>query len=143
MKMSRLTIAARSAQGLIFVAAPTAAALHLGPQPALPPEAAAFSRALAATGYMLPLLWSCEIAAGGLLLAGFMVPLALVMLAPVIVNIFAFHLFLAPGAMPGAIVVGALEIYLAWQYRAAFRPLLSVTSEQGAAQESKFRVQAA
>jgi hypothetical protein len=72
-----------------------------------------------------------------------MVPLALVLLAPVIVNIVAFHLFLAPAAMPPAIVVSALEIYTAWQYRAAFRPLFRGAPGQMATETSKFRVQAA
>src|SRR5215472_2504786 len=129
MKTGKPTIALRSILGLIFVAAPLSAALHLAPEPALPPGAAAFSKALAATGYMLPLLWSTEIAAGLLLLRGILVPFALVLLAPVIVNIGAFHVFLAPGAMPGAIVVGALEIFMAWQYRAAFGPLFAAARQ--------------
>ena len=142
MKTSRLTIVLRTALGLIFVASPLAAALRLA-EPKLPPGAAAFSVALAATGYMLPLLWSTEIAGGILLLSARMVPLALVLLAPVIVNIVAFHLFLAPGAMPGAIVVSALEIYMAWQYRAAFGPLFRAPAVNPAAETSKLRVQAA
>jgi uncharacterized membrane protein YphA (DoxX/SURF4 family) len=143
MKTSRLTIVLRSVLGLIFVAGPLAAALHLAPEPELPPGAAAFMGALAATGYMLPLLWTTEIAGGVLLLSGLLVPFALVMLAPVIVNIVAFHLFLAPAAIPPAIVVSALEIYMAWQYRAAFRPLFRAAAVQPATETSKFRVQAA
>jgi hypothetical protein len=72
---------------------------------------------------MLPLLWGTEIIAGILLLAGVLVPLALVLLAPVIVNIAAFHVFLAPGAIQPAIVVSALELFLGWKYRSAFGPL--------------------
>ncbi len=143
MNTSRLTIVLRSVLGLIFVAGPLAAALHLAPEPELPPGAAAFMSALAATGYMLPLLWTTEIAAGVLLLAGLLVPFALVLLAPVIANIVAFHLFLAPAAMPPAVVVSALEIFVAWQYRAAFRPLFRAAPGQPVTETSKFRVQAA
>ncbi|HEY2106485.1 MAG TPA: hypothetical protein VGH29_11905 [Candidatus Binataceae bacterium] len=143
MKTSRLTIVLRSALGLIFVAGPLASAMRLAPEPQLPPGAAAFTGALAATGYMLPLLWSAEIAGGVLLLTGLLVPFALVLLAPVIVNIVAFHLFLAPSAMPTAIVVSVLEIYMAWQYRAAFGPLFRTAAAQPAAETGKFRVQAA
>jgi hypothetical protein len=51
------------------------------------------------------------------------VPFALVILAPVIVNILCFHIFLSPDLLPLAIVVTAIELFLAWYYRAAFAPL--------------------
>ncbi len=51
-----------------------------------------------------------------------MVPFALVLLAPVIVNIFMFHFFLAPAGLPIALVVVAFEVILAWMHRDAFAP---------------------
>ena len=63
---------------------------------------------------------------GSALLTGRFVPLALTVLAPIIVNIVAMHLFLpSSGAELSltALVIG-LEVFLAWSYRAAFRPLL-------------------
>jgi putative oxidoreductase len=120
---SKITTVFRSVLGFIFVAGPMAGAFHLAPQPVLPPAAAAFTGALAGTGYMLPLLLSTEVVSGILLLSGFMVPLALVMLAPVIVNIDAFHLFLNPGGSMPAIIVTVLELLLAWRYRRSFEPL--------------------
>jgi hypothetical protein len=79
---------------------------------------------LAASGYFFPLLKLTEIAAGLLLLSGRFVPLALTVLAPIIVNIVAFHAFLAPGGIGIALFVLALELYLAWSYRDAFRSVL-------------------
>jgi uncharacterized membrane protein YphA (DoxX/SURF4 family) len=118
----RLTIVLRSLLGLIFVAAPAAAIFHTV-EPALPTQAAAFTAALAKTGYMMPLLWSTEIVAGLMLLSGILVPIALLLLAPVVVNIALFHALLAPaGAGPAAVVIG-LQIFLAWEYRRAFEPL--------------------
>jgi uncharacterized membrane protein YphA (DoxX/SURF4 family) len=97
--------------------------------PAPPPESMpaslqAFAGGLAATGYMFPLIKGTEVAAGLLLLANRFVPLALTILAPVLVNIVALHTFLTP---PNAValVLLALEIYLAWCYRGAFRPMLA------------------
>ena len=58
-----------------------------------------------------------------MLLAGVLVPFALTLLAPIIVNIVGFHLFLAPAGMPLALLVLALELHLAWVNRAAFAPL--------------------
>ena len=42
-----------------------------------------------------------------------------------IVNIVGFHLFVAPNGLGLALVVAALELFLAWAHRDAFRPLLS------------------
>lgn len=81
----KLTIVLRSLLGLIFVAAPAAAIFH-AVEPALPTQAAAFTAALAKTGYMMPLLWSTEIVAGLMLLSGILVPIALLLLAPVVVK---------------------------------------------------------
>ena len=131
MKFSKTTITLRSILGLIFVIAPLVTAFQLAPEPAMPPAAGAFVGALAATRYMLPLLWSTEIAAGLLLLSGFMAPLGLLLLAPIIVNIAAFHVFLSPGAMPGAIIVTVLELALAWQYRRSFELLFRQAATEG------------
>jgi hypothetical protein len=55
------------------------------------------------------------------------VPFALTILAPVIVNIIAFHIFLSPvpSQIVIAMVVTLLAAFLAWQYREAFAPLFS------------------
>ncbi|HVV02536.1 MAG TPA: hypothetical protein VHH88_14300 [Verrucomicrobiae bacterium] len=76
------------------------------------------------TGYLMQLVSGTQLVAGLLLLANRFVPLALVILMPIFVNIIAFHLFLQPaGLAPGAVLL-VLELYLAWSYRAAFKPLL-------------------
>jgi hypothetical protein len=84
-----------------------------------------FFGALFKTGYFLPLLATTEVISGVLLLTGMMVPFALVLLAPVIVNVFMFHLFLAPDGLPVAIVIVVLEVVLAWMHSDAFAPLFS------------------
>jgi uncharacterized membrane protein YphA (DoxX/SURF4 family) len=118
-----LPTASRLLLGLIFVVFGLNGFLHFIPQPPAPPAAMAFGTALMQSGYLFPLLKSVEIAAGLMLLAGVLVPFALTVLAPIIVNVVAFHLFLAPGGMPIAVVVLAAELHLAWVHRAAFAPL--------------------
>jgi hypothetical protein len=86
--------------------------------------AAEFIGGLVASGYFFPLLLGTYLATGAALLAGRFVPLALIVLAPVMVNIMAIHLFVDPSGLPLTIVVVALEVFLAWSYRATFRPLL-------------------
>ena len=101
--------------------------LNFIPQPTtpLPAGAAAFAGALLNTGYMLKLIGVTNLTVGALLVANRFVPLALALFAPFIVNSVAFHLFLEPSGLIMAGVFLALELYLAWSYRAAFRPMLA------------------
>lgn len=121
------THAARVLLGLVFFVFGLDGFLHFFPQPDAPvPEGAmAFAAALLKTGYMFPLIKGTEVLGGLLLLANRFVPLALVLLAPVIVNIVAFHTLLAPSGAPIALVILALELGLAWAYRRAYQPLLA------------------
>lgn len=94
--------------------------------PAPPPEglAATFVGGLAASGYFFPLLKGTEVLMGLLLLSNRFVPFALTVLAPIVVNIVAYHAFLAPVGLGLSFVVAALGIYLAYTERAVFAPLL-------------------
>lgn len=125
MRPSATIIVLRTIFGLAFVVFGLNKFLHFIPNPQEPPAAMDFFGALFRTGYFIPLLASTEIASGALLLSGMLVPFALVLLAPVIVNIFMFHLFLAPGGLPMAIIFVACELILAWQYRRAYAPIFS------------------
>ena len=122
-----LPIASRILLGLVFFVFGLNGFLNFIPPPEKPmPEGAvALFTALFGSRYMIPLIAGTQLVSGVLLLVGRFVPLALVLLAPVIVNIVAFHLFLEPSGTAIALVVLALEIHLAWAYRSAFRPLLT------------------
>lgn len=100
------------------------------PANSMPAPALDFNLAMAKTGYMIRLVAATEILAGALFLLNRFVPLALAIIAPVIVNIIFFHAFLdLPGLAGPAILVLALEIYLAWVYREAFRPMLAAKAQ--------------
>src|ERR1700677_4358540 len=116
-------LGARLLLGLVFFVFGLNGFLHFIPQPPPPQPALAFFGALFATGYMLPLIMGTQLLVGVLLLANRFVPMALILIAPVIVNIVAFHVALAPAGLPLALVVLALELVMAWSYREAFRPL--------------------
>lgn len=113
--------------GLPLVVFGLNAFLNFIPQPEtpLPEKAMMFATALAQSGYMLPLIGITFLIVGVLLLANRCVPLALVIFAPFVVNSVAFHLFLEPTGLPMALVFAALELALAWKYRAAFRSLFT------------------
>jgi putative oxidoreductase len=121
---SKIPTVARLGLGLPFAVMGLNKLFSFLPQPPMSGPPAEFFGALFATGYMLPLLAATEIVAGLLLLSGRFVPLALTLLAPVVVNILGFHLFLAKGGLPLPLTLVAAEVYLAWAYRDAFAPML-------------------
>jgi hypothetical protein len=116
--------AARILLGLVFFVFGLNGFLGFIPQPPPPERAGAFMGALAATGYMFPLIKGVEVIGGVMLLSNRFVPLALAILAPNIVNIVLFHTLLAPAGAPVAVFVLALELVAAWSYREAFAPML-------------------
>lgn len=121
---------ARILLGLVFFVFGLNGFLHFIPNPPPTPPAANFFGALFATGYMIPLIFTTQTLGGALLLIGVAVPFALTILAPVIVNIILFHLYLSPepGQIVTALVVTLLELFLVWQYREAFAPLFRASA---------------
>ena len=90
------------------------------------PDAMRFWETMVATGYMMPLLKGTELAAGVLLMVGQFVPFALVILAPVTVNIVAYHVYLDPnpGAMAMGIAIAALHVFLFAAYGQAYEGVM-------------------
>lgn len=120
----KLPTAARIVMGLAFFVFGLNGFLHFLPQPPMSGPPADFAGALFATGYMFPLIKGTEVAASLLLLSNRYVPLALAVLAPVLINIVAFHAFLAPAGLALPVVLLVLELYLARSYRGVFAPML-------------------
>jgi uncharacterized membrane protein YphA (DoxX/SURF4 family) len=126
------TTTARLMLGLVFFVCGLDGFLHFLPRPANPPPEQALLLAMAfeKSGYLFPLIKGTEALGGALLLTNRFVPLALVLLAPVLLNIIAFHAFLAPEGLVIAAVLLALEVGLAWVYRASYRPLFATRVHQ-------------
>jgi uncharacterized membrane protein YphA (DoxX/SURF4 family) len=120
---AKLPTVTRILLGALFLFSSVTALLGVAPPMQLDGNGALFMGGLAATGYFFPLLKVTELIAGLLLVANRATPVALVILAPIIVNIVAFHVFLAPSGLPIAIAMLAGELYLAWTYRDVFAPL--------------------
>ena len=124
----KLPIIARYLLGLLFTIFGTAGLLNLiPPPPDMPEKLMAFMNGIMAAQYFFPLLKSTEIVCGILLLSGFAPALALVVLAPISINILFVHLFLTPGLenliMPLAIIV--LHAMAATKYWNIYRPLFA------------------
>lgn len=118
--------------GLLFIMSASVVLFGLAPTPEIPEGSpmAAFFTAFGPTGYMtfiklLELL-------GGLLVA---VPrtrnLGLLILGPIIVNILAFHIFVAGDGIfsPMLLGISALALYLLWVERWKWLPLVISRSD--------------
>jgi len=119
---------ARVSLGLIFFLAGLDGFIDVLPHPSrpLPERALLFAGALLKSGYFLPMLKGTELIAGAAFLSNRFVPLAVALMAPVVLNILAFHVFLAPDGVARALILVALEAYLAWTYRRVYRPIVAL-----------------
>lgn len=128
MLKSKVAPASRIFLGLIYFVFGLNGFFQFLPQPPLPAEAMSFLSGMISSGYFFPLLKGTEVVAGALLLAGILSPLALIILAPVTLQIFFFHLFLTPGlqnsVMPITMIVA--QVLAATAYWSVYSPLLKL-----------------
>lgn len=103
------------------------------PSEPIPEAAMSFGVAMMNTGYLFQFIKGTEVLGGLLLLCNRFVPLALVVLAPIVLNILAFHLWLVPSGTGLSVVLLSIELYLAWVYRAAYTPLLTARAAPSSA----------
>jgi putative oxidoreductase len=122
--MKIATIIARILLGLVFVVFGSNAFLNFIPMPP-PPQGLAgdFTKVFLASGYVYA-IGGLQLIGGLLLLIGRFVPLGLTILGAIIVNIWLFHLLMAPEGLPPGIVVTILELFLVWRYRDAFKGIV-------------------
>lgn len=116
-------IGARSVLGLIFLVFGLNGFLQFMEMPPLQGAAAAFMGGLAQTGYFFPFLKGAEVICGALLLANLYAPLSVVILAPIVLNILLFHLYLVPDGMPMTILIVLLQLVLIVAYKDSYRGL--------------------
>jgi putative oxidoreductase len=119
---------ARYLLGMLFLFAGIIGFLNLA-APHYPALAMQFLGVLVLSHYAI-VIFGVQVVAAILLLINRYVPLALIVLAGVIVNIFTFHVLMAPSGLPLAIIVIALWIVVALDNRSAFDGLLKQTPER-------------
>ncbi len=88
-----------------------------------PEEAADFMKSLINTGYLLTVLGLFEILIGLLLLFNKWVSFALLLLAPITVNILLFHIFLDSPDIIVALIVFLLNVILIYKHWKVYKPL--------------------
>ena len=86
---------------------------------------ALYFQGLGVSGYFFPLLALTEIGAGVLLAINKWVPLALVILAPVALNILLFHLTMAPAEGALGYIVFLATAYLIYVNKDKYQSLLT------------------
>jgi len=117
--MKIVVIIARILLGVIFVAFGLNAFFHFLPRWLPPGLAGQFVGAMFHSHYVL-FVSTFEVISGVLLLVDRYVPLALTILAPIILNIIMFHILLPPiGWQPG-VLAAILWIFLFIHYRKYF-----------------------
>ncbi len=126
--MKHLPKGVRLFYGLLFTIFGANGFLQFMPVPEMPAAAGAMMGGLAGSGYFFPVLKATELSCGLLLLSNKYVALALTILAPILINIFLFHAFLAPSGLPVPIVLIALELYLVCAYKDSFAGVLNANA---------------
>lgn len=118
--MKIVTLIARNLLGLMFVVFGLNGFLHFIPQPPPPiGTAGQFLGALGASHYMVP-VFLLQLIGGALLLSNRFVPLALVLLGPIIVNILLYHVLMDPAGLPPGMVALVLWLVVFSWVRSAF-----------------------
>ena len=106
--------------GLLFLVFGLNGFLHFIPQPPPPPGLALDYLMVMIKSHSLVLPFLLQVVGGVLLLANRFVPLALVLLGPVIVNILMFHVLMAPAGLPPGLVAAVLWFVVFLRHRMAF-----------------------
>lgn len=123
--MEKITLISRYLLGFIFFVFGLNGFLQFLPQPPMSPEAITFFGGLAAAPYFFPLLKGLEVISGLMLLSNKYVSLALALLAPIVVNIFLYHItmdFAGGGAAYLTTLLTALLIKNNWNsYKYLFK----------------------
>jgi hypothetical protein len=116
------SIIARYLAGVIFLVFGLNGFLNFIPLPPPGGIAGQFMSALYVSHYLW-VIFAFQVIAGVLLLVNRYVPLAVAILAPVLVNILTFHVLMAPSGLPLALFAALLWIVIFIEVRPAFSGL--------------------
>lgn len=127
--MKIVAMIARYLMGLMFFVFGLNLFLNFIPPGPLPTgQAGQFFGVLLATHYMY-VVGAVMVVSGILFLVNRFVPLALVLLGPVLFNILTFHVLMQPKTIGMGIFVTLLWLLVAWQHRAAFAVLFEARAQ--------------
>lgn len=122
MKIAMIIV--RTLMGLLYLFASVAYFFNLVTPPEMTGPIKTFNEGLAASGYFFTLLKITELIGALALISGRFVPLALIILAPITINIFMVHLFMERSGLPVAIFLMLAHLFVAYNYRESFAEVL-------------------
>jgi putative oxidoreductase len=122
MKIAMIIV--RTLMGLLFLFASIVVLFNLMAKPEMTGTAKTFTEGLESVGYFMPLLKVTELLCGLAFVTGRFVPLATVVIAPIIVNIFCYHAFVDTSGLPVAILLVLANAFVAYYYRGSYAGLL-------------------
>jgi putative oxidoreductase len=123
--MKIAALIARYLLGLMFLVFGLNGFLHFLPQPPETGLALQYFVVLS-TSHIMAAVFLLQLIGGVLLLANRFVPLALVLLGPVIVNILLFHVLIAPAGIPPGLVALILWLVVFYSVRSAFASVFAM-----------------
>jgi uncharacterized membrane protein YphA (DoxX/SURF4 family) len=122
---SQFTKIVRLVLGIMLVIFGSNKFLHFIPLPPPTGSAGDFMNSLGATGYIFPIVGILEVVIGIMLLFKKWVAFALVLLAPISINILLFHLFLDIPGVSAALLVAILNGVLIYKHWKQYTPLFN------------------
>ncbi|MBZ0113533.1 MAG: DoxX family protein [Thermoanaerobaculia bacterium] len=122
--MRILTHIFRVLMGLLFLFASITYWLDLIEPPPIEGAMKIFNDGMEASIYIMPTVKALELLCGLAFVVGRFVPLASVLISPIIVNIVLVQAFLAPEGLPIAAFLVIANLLVAYQHRETFKPLL-------------------
>lgn len=123
--MKIASIIVRVLMGLMFAFASIAFFFKLIKEPEATGSVKIFNDGIMASIYLMPTVKVFELLCTIAFLSGRFVPLATVVIFPIILNILLFHAFLQPSGLPIAIFLLIGNLFLAYYYRDRYRGILT------------------
>ncbi len=121
--MKKVQLIIRILFGLMLVLFGLNKFLQFMPMPPLPEEAGEFMGALVKSGYLMTIVAVVEVVVGILLLVNKFQALALIVIFPILLNAFLFHLFLDIAGIGGAFVALAMNVFLFFNNKESYTAL--------------------
>jgi putative oxidoreductase len=116
----------RSLMGLLFLFSSITFLFRLITPPEPTDTMKTFSDGLAASVYLMPTVKITELICGIAFLSGRFVPIAEVLISPIIVNIIFVHVFLGPEGLPVAIFLVLANSFVAYNHRESYKTIIKM-----------------
>ena len=112
--------------GALMLFASMAYFLNLIPEARIDGDMKTFGEGVEVAGYLMPLVKGIEFACGMLFIINRFVVLAALLVLPIVVNIVAVHLFIAPEGLQVALFLFIANVMLIGRHSSSYKGILTV-----------------